>query len=227
MARMSGTTRPATTSRSSALLKGHQPQAQPAGHGEIARSVKRAVLATFSTPDFDSDKISDAILSLSRLILTLSGWHVRETYVSAQAGPALSPWRSARGVGRPGHASRGTRPWLHVARVCEAGRRLACRTRTSFRDFGRLLAEISARGFERFVASLDKAAEAARNSLAKLKAMGRAYVAFAFANPAVYGLMFRMGVPLRRPISRRRRTRPGSSFAMPLLPSSGLNARTR
>lgn len=57
-----------------------------------------------------------------------------------------------------------------------------------------LLAEIAARGFERFVATLDKAADQANeSSLARLEAMGRAYVAFALANPAVYGLMFRQG----------------------------------
>lgn len=57
-----------------------------------------------------------------------------------------------------------------------------------------LLAEIAARGFERFVTALGKAADhAAGSHLVKLEAMGRAYVAFALANPAVYGLMFRMG----------------------------------
>ncbi|WP_162918800.1 TetR/AcrR family transcriptional regulator [Taklimakanibacter deserti] len=57
-----------------------------------------------------------------------------------------------------------------------------------------LLAEIAARGFERFVAALGKAADQAEGSpLARLEAMGRAYVAFALANPAVYGLMFRLG----------------------------------
>lgn len=57
-----------------------------------------------------------------------------------------------------------------------------------------LLAEIAARGFDRFVAALGKAADAADGSpLARLEAMGRAYVAFALANPAVYGVMFRLG----------------------------------
>jgi AcrR family transcriptional regulator len=64
-----------------------------------------------------------------------------------------------------------------------------------------LLAEIAARGFERFVAKLGKAADDAEaRPLARLEAMGRAYVAFALANPAVYGLMFRMGAgSLRSP----------------------------
>jgi AcrR family transcriptional regulator len=57
-----------------------------------------------------------------------------------------------------------------------------------------LLAEIAARGYERFVAALGKAADQTDASpLARLQAMGRAYVAFALANPAVYGLMFRSG----------------------------------
>ena len=57
-----------------------------------------------------------------------------------------------------------------------------------------LLAEIAARGFERFVAALGQAADqAAASPLAKLEAMGHAYIAFALANPAVYGLMFRLG----------------------------------
>jgi AcrR family transcriptional regulator len=57
-----------------------------------------------------------------------------------------------------------------------------------------LLAEIAARGFERFVLALGKAADQTGGSpLARLEAMGRAYVAFALANPPIYGLMFRMG----------------------------------
>lgn len=54
-----------------------------------------------------------------------------------------------------------------------------------------LLAEIAARGFERFVATLGAAADAEELPEARLAAMGQAYVAFALANPAVYGLMFR------------------------------------
>lgn len=64
-----------------------------------------------------------------------------------------------------------------------------------------LLAEIAARGFERFVAELGQAADDAEGTpMARLAAMGRAYVAFALANPAVYGLMFRGGAnPLQSP----------------------------
>jgi len=63
-----------------------------------------------------------------------------------------------------------------------------------FASAGDLLAEIAARGFERFVLALGEAADAAGAAPAlRLAAMGRAYVAFALANPAVYGLMFRSG----------------------------------
>ncbi len=64
-----------------------------------------------------------------------------------------------------------------------------------------LLAEIAARGFERFVAALGKAAdETEGTAMARLAAMGQAYVAFALANPPVYGLMFRGGAnPLQSP----------------------------
>jgi AcrR family transcriptional regulator len=57
-----------------------------------------------------------------------------------------------------------------------------------------LLAEVAARGFERFAASLDEAARATDGQpVEKLEAMGRAYIDFALANPSVYGLMFRQG----------------------------------
>lgn len=64
-----------------------------------------------------------------------------------------------------------------------------------------LLAEIAARGFERFVISLDTAADTTEGTpMARLAAMGQAYVAFALANPGVYGLMFRGGAnPLQSP----------------------------
>jgi AcrR family transcriptional regulator len=60
-----------------------------------------------------------------------------------------------------------------------------------FGSLGALFGEVAARGFERFVASLDEAA--ARGDQApevRMRAMARAYLRFALANPAVYGLMF-------------------------------------
>lgn len=56
-----------------------------------------------------------------------------------------------------------------------------------------LLCEIAARGFDQFVAELDAAADSdpAHSADGRLIAMGRAYVTFATANPAIYLLMFR------------------------------------
>lgn len=56
-----------------------------------------------------------------------------------------------------------------------------------------LLCEIAARGFDTFVADLDAEADAGATQTPdeRLIAMGRAYVAFARANPAIYHLMFR------------------------------------
>lgn len=71
--------------------------------------------------------------------------------------------------------------------------------RNHFETIDDLIAEIVARGFEAFHASLDKAAGAVGPDPGdRLVAMGRAYVAFALARPGVYGLMFRTGRPLRR-----------------------------
>src|SRR5689334_5464324 len=56
-----------------------------------------------------------------------------------------------------------------------------------------LLCEIAARGFEQFFQALDAAAnsEPVPTPENRLAAMGRAYVAFARRNPAIYLLMFR------------------------------------
>ena len=56
-----------------------------------------------------------------------------------------------------------------------------------------LLSEIAARGFDQFVAALDREADSdlSQSPADRLIAMGRAYVAFARANPAVYLMMFR------------------------------------
>jgi AcrR family transcriptional regulator len=64
--------------------------------------------------------------------------------------------------------------------------------RHHFGTLGELLGEIAARGFERFVAHLDRAADKAaeQSPHARLLAMGRAYLSFAEKNRSVYGLMF-------------------------------------
>ena len=56
-----------------------------------------------------------------------------------------------------------------------------------------LLCEIAARGFDQFVAELNAAADRdpTHSADGRLIAMGRAYVAFARVNPAIYLLMFR------------------------------------
>jgi AcrR family transcriptional regulator len=62
-----------------------------------------------------------------------------------------------------------------------------------FGNVNGLLAEIAARGFERFVAQLDRYASGASTPGERLEAMCRGYIDFALANGAVYGLMFRQG----------------------------------
>ena len=61
-----------------------------------------------------------------------------------------------------------------------------------FASLGHLLAEISARGYQRFVKALDEAAAAVADQQAesRLLAMGRAYMRFAETNAAAYQLMF-------------------------------------
>lgn len=61
-----------------------------------------------------------------------------------------------------------------------------------FPTLGDLLAEIAARGFDRFVAEIASSADRASSQTpdGRLVAMGRAYLRFAETNPAVYGLMF-------------------------------------
>ncbi|MGB8313519.1 MAG: WHG domain-containing protein [Aestuariivirga sp.] len=60
-----------------------------------------------------------------------------------------------------------------------------------------LLGEIAASGFEDFVRTLDEQAGPETKPAARLTAMGRAYVGFAAARPAIYQLMFGAKVPQR------------------------------
>ena len=60
-----------------------------------------------------------------------------------------------------------------------------------------LLAEIAATGFEDFFVALDKGAAREATPAARLTAMGRSYVAFAQARPAIYQLMFAAPVPMK------------------------------
>ena len=67
-----------------------------------------------------------------------------------------------------------------------------------FPTLGHLLGEIAARGFRRFVAALDEAANAAPNQSpqTRLLAMGRAYLHFAEGNAAAYQMMFGQREPM-------------------------------
>src|SRR5262245_31720879 len=60
-----------------------------------------------------------------------------------------------------------------------------------FRDKLEILEEIASRGFDTLAADTAKAvAEAGSGTVAGISAMGRAYVGFAVAQPAVFRLMF-------------------------------------
>ena len=67
-----------------------------------------------------------------------------------------------------------------------------------FASLGHLLAEIAARGFQRFMAALDEAADASpdQSAVPRMMAMGRAYFHFAQSNPAAYQLMFGQREPM-------------------------------
>jgi AcrR family transcriptional regulator len=60
-----------------------------------------------------------------------------------------------------------------------------------FGDLTGLLSELAAMGFERFTSQLRTAAAAQIRPQAQLNAIGRGYVEFAVANPALFQLMFR------------------------------------
>ena len=60
-----------------------------------------------------------------------------------------------------------------------------------FGDLSGLLSDLAAVGFTRFAAGMRTAADAETTPQGRLDAIGRAYVAFAVANPALFQLMFR------------------------------------
>ncbi|HKF70730.1 MAG TPA: TetR/AcrR family transcriptional regulator, partial [Stellaceae bacterium] len=65
-----------------------------------------------------------------------------------------------------------------------------------FRDRDELMVDVAIRGFERFEAALAKAwNDGAPNPLAAFENLGKAYLAFARAEPAYYAAMFEAGVP--------------------------------
>jgi AcrR family transcriptional regulator len=64
-----------------------------------------------------------------------------------------------------------------------------------FRDRDELMVDVAIRGFERFEAALAKAwNDGAPNPLAGIENLGKAYLAFARAEPAYYSAMFESGI---------------------------------
>src|SRR5580692_4697130 len=65
-----------------------------------------------------------------------------------------------------------------------------------FRDREELMASVALRGFEQFEAALARAWDHGRpDVLAALDRFGKAYLAFARAQPAYYSAMFEAGIP--------------------------------
>lgn len=65
-----------------------------------------------------------------------------------------------------------------------------------YRDRDALIADVARRGFERFAADLERAWDDGRpGALAAFQRVGRAYLAFARAEPAFYTAMFESGLP--------------------------------
>jgi AcrR family transcriptional regulator len=66
-----------------------------------------------------------------------------------------------------------------------------------FRDRDELLADVARRGFEQFAVALAKAWDEGRpDPLTAFERLGKAYLAFARAEPAYYSAMFEAGVPV-------------------------------
>jgi AcrR family transcriptional regulator len=66
-----------------------------------------------------------------------------------------------------------------------------------FRDRDELLSDVARRGFDAFAAALIKAWDDGRpEPLAAFERLGKAYLAFARAEPAYYSAMFEAGIPL-------------------------------
>jgi AcrR family transcriptional regulator len=66
-----------------------------------------------------------------------------------------------------------------------------------FRDRDELLADVARRGFELFASALEQAWDGGRpEPSAAFERLGKAYLAFARAEPAYYSAMFEAGIPL-------------------------------
>jgi AcrR family transcriptional regulator len=64
-----------------------------------------------------------------------------------------------------------------------------------FRDKEEILAAVRARVFDRFAATLEAAYPGRGNAIEKSRAVGKAYVKFAFEEPAAYRMMFDLAQP--------------------------------
>ncbi len=64
-----------------------------------------------------------------------------------------------------------------------------------FKDKDDILIAVRASGFDRFADALEAAYEAAPDCAGAARAVGEAYMAFAFANPSAYKLMFDLSQP--------------------------------
>ena len=65
-----------------------------------------------------------------------------------------------------------------------------------FQDKEDILAAVRTNGFNQFAEALERARDGAKNARAKGAAVGDAYIAFAFAHPHTYKLMFDLNQPL-------------------------------
>jgi AcrR family transcriptional regulator len=66
-----------------------------------------------------------------------------------------------------------------------------------FRDRDELMSDVARRGFEKFAVALDQAWDHGRpEAFAAFERVGRAYLAFARAEPAYFSAMFEAGIPL-------------------------------
>jgi AcrR family transcriptional regulator len=82
-----------------------------------------------------------------------------------------------------------------------------------FKDKDDILAAVRTSGFDRFAEALEAALASSQDTIERTRAVGEAYVHFAFAHPAAYRLMFDLSQPnedaypdLTRAAERARRT---------------------
>jgi AcrR family transcriptional regulator len=122
-------------------------------------------------------------------------------------------WRDGRGAGRRSYhhgnlrealiaaaleliAAKGPLGFTFAEAARSAGVSQAAPYR-HFRDRDQLMADVAKRGFERFEAALQQAwANGAPDPMTAFLRLGKAYLAFARAEPAYYAAMFEAAIPL-------------------------------